>query len=498
MTSIPRPATPVGEEKAPNEPAIAYCGQTPPTMQCVPPPVTRLVSHNMISTQQFFADSKVSPLDIKSLLCTDSESESFLSSVERKASLSKTDCLATSRQTPPHAATGLSPQLRQSPCVSAASGDRMESIRGDYRSPAASKCGKLPYHIPLVIKIPNKVRLPPSRDGKRSNEHTYKPHRPGDGLLKIGEPSLSTTATLFAGQPATSRAKAGGISKKRTSFTHDQVHAMEVRFEQQRYLTSVERKELAALIGLDDNTVKVWFQNRRSKLKKRAEVSSSSGGFGNGAVQSHRGLSSSSIPPNTGLPPQPAMTSTAPQDFAHPSLLSIPPAVVQPINKSVGDHVIPTQGATHFAMPPNVAMSQPAPSALVSQVANVPVDSQLPVHAGSHHFSPYGSAVLPDVRAPQHSSAMAHYTSASSAISPLMSHTQTYQTSSSHPNSSNMHLIPPYGLGLHQYNPYGLEGSLSSASYGIPGSDGLSSQPGDHWPNAPMSLPPLSNGFVPM
>ncbi|KAF5395163.1 hypothetical protein PHET_06781 [Paragonimus heterotremus] len=63
----------------------------------------------------------------------------------------------------------------------------------------------------------------------------------------------------------------GGSRKKRTraAFSHAQVFELERRFNYQRYLSAPERAELARNLRLSETQVKIWFQNRRYKTKKR-------------------------------------------------------------------------------------------------------------------------------------------------------------------------------------------------------------------------------------
>lgn len=65
--------------------------------------------------------------------------------------------------------------------------------------------------------------------------------------------------------------------KPRILFSQTQVHALEVRFRNQRYLTAPEREQLAVTLNLTPTQVKIWFQNRRYKSKriKSPEVSTS-------------------------------------------------------------------------------------------------------------------------------------------------------------------------------------------------------------------------------
>uniref|UniRef100_A0A8C6SAC9 NK2 homeobox 4b n=1 Tax=Neogobius melanostomus TaxID=47308 RepID=A0A8C6SAC9_9GOBI len=59
--------------------------------------------------------------------------------------------------------------------------------------------------------------------------------------------------------------------KRRVLFSQAQVHELQRRFKQQRYLSAPEREHLAGLIHLTPNQVKIWFQNHRYKLKRQAK-----------------------------------------------------------------------------------------------------------------------------------------------------------------------------------------------------------------------------------
>lgn len=56
--------------------------------------------------------------------------------------------------------------------------------------------------------------------------------------------------------------------KKRTAFTSQQLKKLEEKFNQQKYLSKIDRCELAAHLGLSERHVKTWYQNRRTKWKK--------------------------------------------------------------------------------------------------------------------------------------------------------------------------------------------------------------------------------------
>ena len=65
---------------------------------------------------------------------------------------------------------------------------------------------------------------------------------------------------------------AGGKSRKgRNNFGPKQIEQLEVRYQQQRYLSPEERTQLARKLRLSDRQVKTWFQNRRMKEKRSVQ-----------------------------------------------------------------------------------------------------------------------------------------------------------------------------------------------------------------------------------
>ncbi|XP_784735.3 homeobox protein Hmx [Strongylocentrotus purpuratus] len=57
--------------------------------------------------------------------------------------------------------------------------------------------------------------------------------------------------------------------RSRAAFSHAQVFELERRFSHQRYLSGPERADLAGALKLTEQQVKIWFQNRRYKTKRK-------------------------------------------------------------------------------------------------------------------------------------------------------------------------------------------------------------------------------------
>lgn len=56
--------------------------------------------------------------------------------------------------------------------------------------------------------------------------------------------------------------------RPRTAFTSEQLARLKNEFNENRYLNEKRRQELANELQLHENQIKIWFQNKRAKIKK--------------------------------------------------------------------------------------------------------------------------------------------------------------------------------------------------------------------------------------
>ncbi|TRY91800.1 hypothetical protein DNTS_022887 [Danionella cerebrum] len=60
--------------------------------------------------------------------------------------------------------------------------------------------------------------------------------------------------------------------RPRTAFTAEQLQRLKTEFQSNRYLTEQRRQSLAQELGLNESQIKIWFQNKRAKIKKASGV----------------------------------------------------------------------------------------------------------------------------------------------------------------------------------------------------------------------------------
>ena len=107
----------------------------------------------------------------------------------------------------------------------------------------------------------------------RQQQHPYNHRRsPVSDLFPTGTRGILAGS---GGRCSVSATQQQMISKKmhkkrsRAAFSHAQVFELERRFSHQRYLSGPDRADLAQALNLTETQVKIWFQNRRYKTKRR-------------------------------------------------------------------------------------------------------------------------------------------------------------------------------------------------------------------------------------
>ncbi|TGZ58455.1 hypothetical protein CRM22_009628 [Opisthorchis felineus] len=105
--------------------------------------------------------------------------------------------------------------------------------------------------LPYSCRIRDIKETPVTFDPPKISDtsHTFERSRSGDFLLM----------------------RQRGRRKPRILFSQAQIFELESRFKHQRYLSAQEREHLAATLKMSPQQVKIWFQNRRYKVKRQQQ-----------------------------------------------------------------------------------------------------------------------------------------------------------------------------------------------------------------------------------
>jgi len=113
-----------------------------------------------------------------------------------------------------------------------------------------------------------------ARDFTFLQRDVYAHGRPPDEHIDRYE--LTTEPSGVSG-PRTRRVKrtdargGGGTPEEkrpRTAFSGEQLARLKREFAENRYLTEKRRQQLSRDLGLNEAQIKIWFQNKRAKIKK--------------------------------------------------------------------------------------------------------------------------------------------------------------------------------------------------------------------------------------
>ncbi|KOX75817.1 Homeobox protein Nkx-6.1 [Melipona quadrifasciata] len=104
--------------------------------------------------------------------------------------------------------------------------------------------------------------------GWRARLHTQR-RRESLGDIDVTVSQQLGCQQTMTGSGGTGEHEGGKKKHTRPTFSGQQIFALEKTFEQTKYLAGPERAKLAYALGMSESQVKVWFQNRRTKWRKK-------------------------------------------------------------------------------------------------------------------------------------------------------------------------------------------------------------------------------------
>ncbi|XP_030387241.1 homeobox protein invected [Scaptodrosophila lebanonensis] len=93
--------------------------------------------------------------------------------------------------------------------------------------------------------------------------------RPSSGRSpRTRKPKKPSMTAAGGGEKAEAESATAEDKRPRTAFSGTQLARLKHEFNENRYLTEKRRQQLSGELGLNEAQIKIWFQNKRAKLKK--------------------------------------------------------------------------------------------------------------------------------------------------------------------------------------------------------------------------------------
>ncbi|XP_012939697.1 homeobox protein engrailed [Aplysia californica] len=127
--------------------------------------------------------------------------------------------------------------------------------------------------VPVLKQEKTTPASPRDQDGKSSSDDATS-EKKGENALWPAWVFCTRYSDRPSSGPRSRKPKRRAQEEKRprTAFTSDQLQRLKREFDDCRYLTESRRKSLAVELGLSESQIKIWFQNKRAKIKKSTGV----------------------------------------------------------------------------------------------------------------------------------------------------------------------------------------------------------------------------------